>query len=480
MAPDSLASVYRRESSDPSVVVADGQNITITVRNGQLRITDGMRSNRRVRDVARHPKTVSRIVILGPTGYITLESLRYCADESIAITQIGPDDRILFAAPGLQSCPLVQKAQILASTEGVTSPTALAIVKVQLSAKLSGQSEIARMLLSRPDLADRIDAYRTSLQSADNIDAAVSYEGNAAIAYWQAWENVTVPFSPHDLLSTPGRWHTFTGRTSHPGAVDPINAMLSFIYRVAETEAIHACHINGIDPTFGFSHVTQDDRNSMALDIMECIRPECDRIVLSLLDYGHGVPIDSNGRPRYFPANWCYEQQHGVTRLFSPLTHMLTEHAAELAESLAPVMAEIVAILRSHKPVTKIVSSAHVIPHRGFYAPPRPSGKPHRDTRMPVPSSASDVISDEAWKIISRHVPEPPNRPSRLWVDDRVIVAAIVWTAANNLPVKQLPATLHVGDRTVYHRRKSWVESGAWPHIAKAIRRTVLPGYHGD
>lgn len=35
--PD-LQAIYRRESSDPGVVVADGQNVTVTVRNGQLKV----------------------------------------------------------------------------------------------------------------------------------------------------------------------------------------------------------------------------------------------------------------------------------------------------------------------------------------------------------------------------------------------------------------------------------------------------------
>lgn len=486
--PD-LQAIYRRESADPTVMVADGQNVTVTIRNKQLRITDGVTSQRRERIISRSPKTISRLVILGTTGYITLEAFRFCADEGIAVSQLDNDGRIIASSPGKATSLAILRSQILVSTQGNTSPTGLAIVKRIIATKLTGQAEIARTMLARPDIADKIVSQSNYITNATSIDTVLGYEGKAATIYWSAWQNVTVPFSPTDLTKVPARWLTFNGRTSTPGATDPINAMLNYAYRLAESEATHACNINALDPAIGFMHAIRDGRDGMALDLMECIRPICDWIVLNLLDYGQGIPFDSRNRPKYFPANWTYELRHGITRLFAPLTHVLAEHCAELAESLAPVAADVVKLLRSADLTPSIpvgqANGGHVpsagVAHVRRYAPPRSAGRPFRDTTMPAPSCAADVIPDEAWRLISHQIPtKTDKRGGARRLDDRVVIAGIVWCAANNLPTTRCPETLDVSGHTLYQRRKRWIESGDWPHIVRAITRTVLPGYKGN
>jgi CRISPR-associated endonuclease Cas1 len=460
-------------------MVADGQNVIVCVRNSQLKISDGLRSNRRDRIVPRTPRTASRLVILGTIGYITLEAIRWCAEENIIVTQHDKDGNLILTTPSHYHDNSLLRSQILITSQGNESPAAISIMRRLISAKLSGQAEIAHTHLNNPNAASTINAQLSQLQSAPAIDMITGYEGRAATAYWQAWQDVTVPFSPTDLIKIPSHWITFPGRISAPGATDPINALLSYTYRIAETEARNACHINGLDPAFGFSHALKDGRDSLALDLMEAIRPACDRIVLSLLDYGHGMPADSKGRPRYFPYAWVYELQHGITRLYPPLTHMLAEHAADLAEDLAPVLADIVSLIR--KADTAYQPSVPVRAHLRRYAPPRIPGKPFRDTRMPVPSSAVDVIPDDAWKIISKHIPVTVSeRGGAPRMDDRIVIAALVWCAANNLPATHCPDTLPVSRSALYDRKARWQRSGAWQHIAAAVSRTVLPGYCGD
>jgi len=481
MALPDLDAIYRRESANTAVMVADGQNVTVTVRNRQLKVCDGVSSQRRERVIPKAPHPISRLVILGTTGYVTLEAFRWAAEEGIAISQIDRDGSVIASAPGLTANTGLRKAQFIAQL--IDTPVSVEIAKRIMTAKLTGQAEIARTMLNMPEAASLISAQCQYITNATSIDSVLGYEGRAAGHYWDTWQaKVTVPFSPTDLLKVPARWRTFNGRVSQPGATDVINAMLNYAYRLAESEAVNACHANGLDPSVSLIHAMRNDRYGMALDLMEAARPACDQIVLQLLDYGQGIPYDNRGRPIYYPANWVYEIQHGVTRLFAPLTHMLAEHTLELAEAMSPIVADVTRLLAT----ASIGSAVGRLPiasgnHVRRYAPPRTSGRPLRVTSMPMPESATDVIPDEAWQRISHAIPvKPPNRTGGARrMDDRAVIAGLVWTAANNLPTTRVPESLQVSGHTLYQRRKRWIESGDWPGIVRAITRTVLPGYRG-
>src|SRR6266567_4954059 len=127
MAMPDLPAIFTRESADPSVMVADGYKITVVVRNGQLRVTDGVASQRRERAISRAPSTVSRLVILGTTGYITLEAFRWCAEEGIAVFQIDHDGTVIAASPGLTGNIGLRRAQFVAQL--IDIPVSVEIAK---------------------------------------------------------------------------------------------------------------------------------------------------------------------------------------------------------------------------------------------------------------------------------------------------------------------------------------------------------------
>jgi hypothetical protein len=141
-----------------------------------------------------------------------------------------------------------------------------------------------------------------------------------------------------------GHWHRFAGRTSlawdgyqrNKDATDPADAMLNYMYRIAEIEAVHACHAFGLSPQLGILHADKPGRDSMALDLIEAIRPRADRIVLGMLDTGTGVPYNSDGKPRYLDRRWFTETRDGRCRLVPPLTHQLASHAADLGAAIRP------------------------------------------------------------------------------------------------------------------------------------------------
>jgi CRISPR associated protein, Cas1 family len=75
----------------------------------------------------------------------------------------------------------------------------------------------------------------------------------------------------------------------------------------------------------GVLHADQPARNSLALDLMEAVRPEVDAYVLELLS------------ARVFGASDFFETRQGVCRVLPPLTHELVHTATRWAQRVAPV-----------------------------------------------------------------------------------------------------------------------------------------------
>lgn len=107
------------------------------------------------------------------------------------------------------------------------------------------------------------------------LDQLRGIEGDAANVYFAAF---------NDLISVPDETFRFTKRTRRP-PMDPLNALLSFVYALLAHDARSACEATGLDAAVGFLHRDRPGRPGMALDLMEEFRPFlADRLVLSLIN----------------------------------------------------------------------------------------------------------------------------------------------------------------------------------------------------
>jgi len=75
----------------------------------------------------------------------------------------------------------------------------------------------------------------------------------------------------------------FPGRQRRP-PLDPVNAVLSFLYSMTRLAVHGATHAAGLDPYCGFLHGDRDGQPSLVLDLMEEFRPEADRVAVSLFN----------------------------------------------------------------------------------------------------------------------------------------------------------------------------------------------------
>lgn len=345
-----------RESCDSRVVIADGYDIRMTVRSGQLQIIDGIRTGRRTRIISR-ADGISRIIVLSETGLITLEAMRWAELEGIAIAQYQRDGHLVISSCAQTHSPRILQSQVIAAMGGMPH-LRLESARSWLTVKLEGQAAIMRETLNRDDCADRIIECLRHLDKASSVSEMLGYEGDAARTYWKAWTKaVVIPWS--SIANLPAHWLTYfprrrSGTRVHPsqrritaidrtetgnrGATDPINAMLNYAYRIAETEAKISCLIHGINPDIGFMHMMGTDRNAMALDLLEVARPLCDQIILGIVA---SDPFDSR---------WCYESRYGIVRLAPPLTHMITERSLDMARVMEPYASALASVLSSAQP----------------------------------------------------------------------------------------------------------------------------------
>ena len=76
---------------------------------------------------------------------------------------------------------------------------------------------------------------------------------------------------------------SFEFRTKRP-PLDPVNALLSFVYTLATSEYAAALETVGLDSYIGFCHTLRSGRSSLACDLVEEARCIVERFVITLLN----------------------------------------------------------------------------------------------------------------------------------------------------------------------------------------------------
>jgi len=114
------------------------------------------------------------------------------------------------------------------------------------------------------------------LKSPRDTDHVRGLEGEAAAAYFDVFQLMMKPAERESL--------PMNGRNRRP-PLDPINALLSFLYTLVLNDCISGLEAVGLDPQLGFLHVSRPGRPSLALDLMEEFRAFlADRLAITLIN----------------------------------------------------------------------------------------------------------------------------------------------------------------------------------------------------
>lgn len=231
------------------------------------------------------------VVLFGPI-FVSPPLIGTCAERGVTLTLLDRSGRFQARIEGpVAGNVLLRRAQYQASDAPVE------IVKGFILGKLGNQRAVLMRALrdhaeTTPEPANgalrqasewigRI-MRRVEFASLD-LDALRGAEGEGANAYFAVFNH---------LIHVPEPELRFTGRSRRPPR-DAVNALLSFLYTLLTHDCRSALESVGLDPAVGFLHRDRPGRPSLALDLMDELRPVfADRLALSLLNRRQLSPGD--------------------------------------------------------------------------------------------------------------------------------------------------------------------------------------------
>ena len=206
-----------------------------------------------------------------------------CAKRGIALAFCTPRGRFLARVTGENNGNvLLRKRQYRLSDDVEAS---CRIARTMIFGKLyNARSNLQRALR---DHGLRVDGEKLSAASAqlkalmpqvleeNSLDGLRGLEGSGAAIYFDAF--------PEPILGDE-ELYAFRGRNRRP-PTDPVNALLSFAYSLLSYDCASALESVGLDAYVGFLHRDRPGRSSLALDLMEELRPcVAERFVLFLIN----------------------------------------------------------------------------------------------------------------------------------------------------------------------------------------------------
>jgi len=312
------------------VITLFGYGIRVQVDRGHLVVEDGIGPDRRYARLPRVGHGLRRLVVIGSDGFVSLSALRWLADQNAAFVMLERCGSLLATTgPVRPSDARLRRTQALAETNGAAVQLAARLI----GEKVGGQEKVVRERLRNVAIADKIARLRAELKSATCIESVSAIEATAAAAYWSAWSNLEIFYPRTDLIRTPDHWRVFGARvsplTGSPRlAVNPPNAILNYLYAILESESHLAAAELGLDPGLGVLHKDRPNRESLACDLMEPIRPLIDAYVFDWLQRG---PLR---------REWFFETANGNCRLMGPFVAQLSETAPAWRRAVAPYAEE--------------------------------------------------------------------------------------------------------------------------------------------
>lgn len=249
--------------------------------------------------------------------------MQLCTDNNVGLSFLTPFGKFLGRVNGrVRGNVLLRRTQYRTADNPEAS---LEIAKCFITAKIVN----CRTVLGR-SLRDHGEIIRRdAIRNADNLlienlskigecptsDTLRGIEGNCAKFYFDVLDELILKqkddFFIHERNRRPPR--------------DNMNALLSFLYTLLAHDAESALETVGLDPYVSFFHTDRPGRASLALDMMEELRPFiADRLALSLVNLqqvsgsdflqkeGGGILLTDKGRKAVLGA-WQKKKQDEIT-----------------------------------------------------------------------------------------------------------------------------------------------------------------------
>lgn len=256
-------------TTENAVLRKDGENLVVDVEGNER---------------ARVPFHMLASIVAFGAVMISPALMAACAGNGITLVLLDRNGRFQARIEGpVSGNVLLRRAQYKASEAPVEIVRSIVAGKImnQRAVLLRTQRDYGEELLDegRARLGAAIDRMAHILRRVEfstlTLDELRGMEGEGAQHYFAAFDLMV-------RVSDPAlRWK---GRSRRP-PLDALNALLSFLYTLLTHDCRSAAEAVGLDPAVGFLHRDRPGRPSLALDLMEELRPVlADRLALSLIN----------------------------------------------------------------------------------------------------------------------------------------------------------------------------------------------------
>ena len=206
-----------------------------------------------------------------------------CAEAGVSVSMMTERGRFLCAINGFTAGNVLLRREQYRRAD--CPDASLAIARPIVAAKIANLRTVL-LRAGRERSADAADTPATDqaqrmaddarrAMNAMNLNVLRGIEGESSAGYFTVFDS---------LLTTQRDAFIFRGRSRRP-PLDPINALLSFLYTLLAHDYRSACEAAGLDAAVGFLHRDRPGRPSLALDLMEAMRPVlADRLAASLIN----------------------------------------------------------------------------------------------------------------------------------------------------------------------------------------------------
>jgi CRISPR-associated protein Cas1 len=226
--------------------------------------------------------TLSGIVCFGNVG-CSPYLMGFCAERQVGLSFLSQHGRFLARVEGETKGNVLLRRQQYRVADSDTLATEIArgflIGKLGNSRQVLLRGSRERSDPEQTGDLDQAAAYLArqlkEVEGKDGLDGLRGLEGDAARCYFSVF--------PHLILSDSAAFG-FRDRSRRP-PLDPVNALLSFLYTLLTHDVRGAIESVGLDSFVGFLHRDRPGRAGLALDLMEELRPfVADRLALTLIN----------------------------------------------------------------------------------------------------------------------------------------------------------------------------------------------------
>lgn len=224
--------------------------------------------------------------------------MHLCCERGVALSFLTEYGKFMGRVTGRVSGNILLRRNQYRWTEN--DDISLRLAKRFILAKIiNGRAVLHRAVRDHPQAVDT-DLLTNVMRSLANLVKHLDHakdlhilrglEGQAAYLYFTAFNQLILSQKENFLM---------TERNRRP-PLDRINALLSFLYTLLTHEVVAALESIGLDPQAGFLHRDRPGRPSLALDVMEELRPHfADRLAVTLVNRNQissgGFVIKENG-----------------------------------------------------------------------------------------------------------------------------------------------------------------------------------------